>query len=89
MAEIARTGSAQNIDEVPSDVKALFKTSLEIDYQTHVRMQAIFQKHTDLAVSKTINMANTATKDDIEQAYRTAYTARCKGITIYLSLIHI
>ncbi|MQF69122.1 adenosylcobalamin-dependent ribonucleoside-diphosphate reductase [SAR202 cluster bacterium AD-804-J14_MRT_500m] len=83
VAEIARTGSAQNIAEVPDDVKDLFKTSLEIDYQTHVNMQAIFQKHTDLAVSKTINMPNTATKDDIEQAYRTAYSTRCKGITIY------
>jgi ribonucleoside-diphosphate reductase alpha chain len=83
MAEIARTGSIQGIDTVPDDVKALFKTSLEIDYQTHVNMQAAFQGHTDLAVSKTINMPNAAVKEDVEQAYRKAYAARCKGITIY------
>ncbi|MEE8158195.1 MAG: adenosylcobalamin-dependent ribonucleoside-diphosphate reductase [Dehalococcoidia bacterium] len=83
MDEVARTGSVQGIDAVPDDVKALFKTSLEIDYQTHVKMQAVYQKHTDLAVSKTINMANSATKEDVEQAYRMAYQSRCNGITIY------
>ena len=83
MEEIARTGSVQHIDSVPKDIKLLFKTSLEIDYQTHVKMQAVYQKHTDLAVSKTINMSNNATKDDIEQAYLMAYQSRCNGITIY------
>jgi ribonucleoside-diphosphate reductase alpha chain len=83
MDEVARTGSVQKIDAVPQDVKDLFKTALEIDYQTHVKMQAVFQKHTDLAVSKTINMANTGTREDIEKAYRMAYDLGCTGITIY------
>ncbi|MBM3924804.1 MAG: adenosylcobalamin-dependent ribonucleoside-diphosphate reductase [SAR202 cluster bacterium] len=83
MDEVARTGSVQKIDTVPQDVKALFKTALEIDYQTHVKMQAVFQKHTDLAVSKTINMPNSGTRDDIEQAYRMAFDLGCTGITIY------
>ena len=83
MEQVARSGSVQNIAEVPEDVKALFKTALEIDYRTHVQMQAVFQRHTDLAVSKTINMPNGATREDVDQAYRLAYQARCKGITIY------
>jgi ribonucleoside-diphosphate reductase alpha chain len=68
---------------VPQDVKDLFKTALEIDYQIHVKMQAVFQKHTDLAVSKTINMAHSGTREDIEKAYRMAYDLGCTGITIY------
>lgn len=83
MEKVARTGSVQGISEVPDDVKKLFKTALEIDYQSHVKMQAIFQKHTDLAVSKTINMPNDATPEEIEKAYVEAYKTKCRGITIY------
>ena len=83
MDEVARTGSVQNADAVPARVKELFKTSLEIDYKAHVNMQAIYQKHTNLAVSKTINMANDAEREDVQQAYRMAYGSNCIGITIY------
>ena len=83
MDEVARTGSVQGIDAVPQEVKELFKTSLEIDYKAHVNMQSVYQKHTNLAVSKTINMSNDATKDDVEQAYLMAYQSQCNGITIY------
>ncbi len=83
MDEVARTGSVQNADAVPLHVKELFKTSLEIDYKAHVNMQAVYQKHTDLAVSKTINMANDAEREDVQKAYRMAYGSNCIGITIY------
>ena len=83
MEEVARTGSLQHIDGVPEDVKRLFKTALEIPYETHIKMQAVFQKHTDLAVSKTINLRNEATVEDIEKAYKLAYAEKCRGITVY------
>ena len=83
MDEVANTGSCQHIDGVPDDVKALFKVANEIEVDAHVKMQAVFQAHTDLAVSKTINMANSATTEDVESAYWTAYNNHCKGITIY------
>ena len=83
MEEITRTGSCQHLAEVPQDVKRLFRTAMEIDYETHIQMQAIFQKHTDLAVSKTINMPNTATAEDVDHAYHLASRLGCTGITIY------
>ena len=83
MGQVARTGSCQHLEQVPDDVKRLFETALEIDYKAHVRMQGVFQAHTDLAVSKTINMRNDATAKDIANAYWMAYENKCKGTTIY------
>ncbi|MBI4199449.1 MAG: TSCPD domain-containing protein, partial [Chloroflexi bacterium] len=83
MDQVAKTGSCQHLDEVPEEVKRLFKTAQEVPFQTHVRMQAAFQRHTDLAVSKTINLPNSASVQDVANAYWMAYQDKCKGITIY------
>lgn len=83
LEEIARTGSVQHLAEVPDDVKRLFKTTMEIDWEWHVKHQAAFQKHTDNAVSKTINLPNHATVEDVENAYWMAYETGCKSITVY------
>lgn len=83
MDEIATSGSVQHISQVPDDIKRLFKTTVEIDWQWHVKHQAAFQKHTDNAVSKTINLPNQATVEDVEKAYLTAYEIGCKSITVY------
>jgi ribonucleoside-diphosphate reductase alpha chain len=83
MKEIAERGTVQNNDRVPEHIQNLFKTALEIDYPWHVKMQAAFQKHTDNAVSKTINLPHSATREDVEDAFLLAYTLGCKGITVY------
>lgn len=76
-------GSCQEIPQVPEEVKKIFVTALDIPYQDHIRMQAAFQKNTDNAVSKTINLPNEATKDNIKDAFILAYKLGCKGITVY------
>ena len=83
MKRIADIGSVQNISEVPDDVKSLFKTTGEIDWVWHVKHQAAFQKYTDNAVSKTINLPNEATTKDVEDSYNMAYQTGCKSITVY------
>jgi len=71
--------------EVPTKVKELFVTTFEISPLGHIKIQAAFQEYTDNAVSKTINFPREATKDDVKDAFLTAYRERCKGITIYRS----
>ena len=83
MKEIAITGSVQGMKEVPLDIQKIFVTSHDISPEWHVRMQAAFQKHTDNAVSKTVNLRNSATEKDVEDVFKLAYALNCKGITIY------
>jgi ribonucleoside-diphosphate reductase alpha chain len=80
---VVRKGSLEGIKEIPADVKRIFKTAQEISYKTHIEMQAAFQKYTDNAVSKTINLKRSATRKDVSEAFLTAYEKGCKGITIF------
>ncbi len=83
LEEIAKTGSVQKIGKVPEDVKKVFVTALDIAPEWHVRMQAAFQKYTDNAVSKTVNMPNEATVEDVRKVFELAWQLKCKGITIF------
>jgi ribonucleoside-diphosphate reductase alpha chain len=83
LEEIARTGSVQNVNGVPEDVKKLFVTALDIEPEWHVRMQAAFQKYTDNAVSKTVNLPSDATVEDVREVYDLAWKLKCKGVTVF------
>lgn len=74
--------SGDAIDQLDT-MKELFITAHQVTPEEHVRMQAAFQRHVHNAVSKTCNMPNAATEEDIATIYRLAYKAGCKGITVY------
>jgi ribonucleoside-diphosphate reductase alpha chain len=79
---VLASGTLAGID-APHQLKDVFVTAHDIPYREHVEMQAAFQKYTDNAVSKTINMAHSATLEDVRDSYMLAYSLGCKGITIY------
>jgi ribonucleoside-diphosphate reductase alpha chain len=83
MQEVLKRGSLRGIPGVPESAQQIFKTSHEIPYEWHVRHQAAFQKYTDNGVSKTINLPNSATEEDVAQAYRLAWQMACLGITVF------
>ena len=80
---ITDTGSIKNIDSIPSEFKSIFVTAQDISPTDHVLMQAAFQKYCDTGISKTINLPQEATEDDILRAILLAYKTKCKGLTVY------
>jgi len=83
MEKIKLEGKLSNIAEIPEDIKKIFVTAQEIDPYYHVAMQSAFQEFVDSSISKTVNFDNSATQDDIKNAYLQAYDSACKGITVY------
>ncbi|MFH1032468.1 MAG: vitamin B12-dependent ribonucleotide reductase [Chloroflexota bacterium] len=71
------------IEGIPDTAKQLFRTAHDISPEWHVKMQTAFQKSTDNAVSKTVNLPHEATREDIANIYMMAYEMGLKGITIY------
>ncbi|MCJ7575677.1 MAG: vitamin B12-dependent ribonucleotide reductase [Dehalococcoidia bacterium] len=83
MKQLAEGKSLKDIEGVPEEAKRLFVTAHDISPEWHVKMQAVFQKFTDSAVSKTVNFPHDATPDDVAKVYMLAYREGLKGITIY------
>ena len=83
MQEIVKRGSLHGIRGLPERASEVFKTSHEIGFEWHVRHQSAFQRSTDNGVSKTINLPNSASEEDVARAYRLAWELGCLGITVF------
>lgn len=83
MEEVAKQGSIQHIEGIPDEVKKIFVTAHDITPEWHVKMQAAFQKYTDNAVSKTVNLPRESSIEDVAKVYDLAYRLGVKGVTIY------
>ena len=83
MQEVVEKGSIQQMEFLPEELRSVFVTAMDIEPQWHLKMQAAFQKHTDNAVSKTVNLPNSSTQEDIYKIYWMAYEEGCKGVTVY------
>ena len=85
MEHLAKGGALKDRDDVPEWAKRVYVTAPDISPEEHVRMQAAFLDSVDAGISKTINFANDATREDVMAAYVQAWETGCKGITVYRS----
>jgi len=83
LRRIAQRGSVRGMEEIPEEIQRLFPTALDITPSRHVRMQAAFQRHTHSGVSKTVNLPNDASEQDVREVFLTAYRLKCKGVTVF------
>lgn len=81
--EIEKTGSIQQIEEIPAETRRVFVTAMDISADDHIRMQAAFQENVDNSISKTVNFPYTATREDVRQGYIMAWQLKLKGCTVY------
>lgn len=77
------SNSIKDIKEIPDEIKDIFVTTSDITPEEHVKIQSSFQKYVHGGISKTCNMAKSATKKDVGDAFLSAYNLGCKGITVY------
>lgn len=82
LSQIESQGTLKNTN-LPEKIKKIFKTAHDIPAEWHVRIQAAFQKYTDNAVSKTVNLPSSASVEDIEKVFLQAHQSGCKGLTVY------
>jgi ribonucleoside-diphosphate reductase alpha chain len=75
----------QDVESIPDDVKRLFQTAHDLPPRQHLAVQAAFQRHTDNAVSKTVNLPASASVADVESVFRTARELDLKGVTVFRS----
>ncbi len=83
MTQIAEDGTAKGNSQIPINLRKVFVTAHDIKPEIHIKMQAAFQRHTDNAVSKTVNLPHDATEEDVKYVYDQAFKLKCKGVTIY------
>ena len=83
LEKIVSHGTISEVEGIPDDIRKVFVTAHDIAPEWHVRIQAAFQKYTENAVSKTVNLPEDASLNDVEGVFKLAYRLRCKGVTVY------
>lgn len=85
LQQVAVTGSCQDVEGVPPEIRHTFVVAGDISIEEHVRMQAALQAFVDASISKTINCPATATPEDVANAFMLAWKLGCKGLTVYVT----
>jgi ribonucleoside-diphosphate reductase alpha chain len=80
---INEEGNIQNIKEIPENIRKLFVTAHDLTPKQHVEMVACFQKYIDAGVSKTVNLPENATYEDVNDIMQYAFENGLKGVTVF------
>ncbi|MBC8207704.1 MAG: adenosylcobalamin-dependent ribonucleoside-diphosphate reductase [Desulfobulbaceae bacterium] len=84
MAQVADSGTVVGHPDIPEKWQRIFCTAQDIKAEDHIRMQGVLQLNgVDASISKTINLPNTATRDEVKLSYILGHQLGCKGLTVY------
>jgi len=83
MSEVAGRGSCRGVEGIPEEIARIFKGAQDIATEDHILMQAEVQKYVENAISKTVNLPETAAAEDIKECYLMAHKLGLKGITVF------
>ena len=84
LAKIADNyGSLKGLEEIPQWMQDVFVTAMDIHWSDHLMAQSVWQQWIGNAISKTINMPNDVTVEDVKSAYLLAHELGLKGMTVY------
>lgn len=84
MSKVADSGTVIGHEEIPEKWQEIFRTAQDIPPESHIKMQGKLQNSgVDSSISKTINLPNTASRDEVELSYISGYKLGCKGLTVY------
>ncbi|MDN3690154.1 adenosylcobalamin-dependent ribonucleoside-diphosphate reductase [Cyclobacterium jeungdonense] len=83
LESVFEKGTCDDITSLPTPIRSLFKTALEISPEWHLKHQVAFQRYTDNAVSKTINLPESASHNVVDELYKMAWEHKAKGITVF------
>jgi ribonucleotide reductase alpha subunit len=76
-------GTLKGLRGIPKEVRDIYITAHDIKYKDRIDMQSELQKYCSSAISSTINLPNSVTKEEVSDLYRYAYEKGLKGVTIY------
>lgn len=85
IGKVTRSGSCQDVDQIPQHIRDTFVVSQDITAKQHVRMQANLQAFVDNSLSKTCNFPQDSTEADVAEAYTLGWKLGCKGLTVYVT----
>ena len=83
--QVMEHGTCQDLDSIPEHIRHTYVVSQDISAEEHVRMQAAMQAFVDNSLSKTVNFPESASLEDVANAYQLAWKLGCKGITVYVT----
>ncbi len=84
MTKVADSGTVIGHEEIPEKWQEVFRTAQDVTPEDHISMQGILQQNgVDSSISKTINLPNSATREEVELSYLMGHKLGCKGLTVY------
>jgi ribonucleoside-diphosphate reductase alpha chain len=83
--EVVHTGGCQHVEALPAEIRDVFVVSADIAPEEHILMQTSIQAFIDNSISKTCNLPENATKEDVAKAYMMGWELGAKGLTVYVT----